>query len=97
MAGENPAFLKFVRKLRCCAPGAPSTCQGWIEANHAGRRGVGQRAHDETAIPLCAKHHRFAGWTNHLGPFKGWTAEQRRAWADERIEEVQARWNARAA
>jgi hypothetical protein len=95
MAGENPAFLGFVRTLPCCAPGAPRDCAGWMEANHAGRRGVGQRSHDEEAIPLCSEHHRWAGWTNHLGPFQGWTRDERRAWADERIAETQMLWAAR--
>lgn len=91
-ADRDPAYLTWVKRQRCCAPGAPTGCTGPVEAHHAGRRGVGQKAKDSTAIPLCAGHHRWGGWHEHRGPFTGWTAEQRRAWADERITWMQAKW-----
>lgn len=91
------AYLLFVKGLRCCAPGAPNGCSRGVEAHHAGRRGVGQKAADDTAIPLCSAHHRGPGWHDHRGPFLGWTAPERREWADSRIAETQQRWAARAA
>jgi hypothetical protein len=94
MAGENRVFLLFVKQLPCLAEGlyVQHPCGGPTEANHAGRRGVGQKAHDETAIPLCTAHHRQ--WHDHRGPFRDWTAQRRRDWADGRIEETQAKWRA---
>jgi hypothetical protein len=79
MAGEDPAHLGYVRSQPCCAPGAPAGCYGAIEAHHAGERGLGLRAHDHTAVPLCRQHHR--DWHAGAGPFRGWNQGQRRAWA----------------
>ena len=81
MAREDEAYLRWVRTQRCRAPGAPAGCAGAVEAHHAGRHGVGQRAHDRTAVPLCRAHHR--AWHDARGPFEGWTANQRRGWAIE--------------
>jgi hypothetical protein len=89
MAGEDPAHLTHVRTLPCCAPGAPTGCDGTIEAHHAGQRAMGQRAHDHTAAPLCRQHHR--DWHAGAGPFRGWDREQRRAWASAAVAAVWAR------
>jgi len=45
---------------------------------------------DAETLPMCTAHHRQ--WTDHAGVFKGWTKEQRRRWADERIAETTARY-----
>jgi hypothetical protein len=89
MPGENPERLQWTKRQKCCAPGAPGGCSSVIEAHHAGRRGVGQKAPDDTAIPLCTTHHR--AWHDHRGPFSLSNAE-RRVWSDERISETQQRW-----
>lgn len=86
MAGENPAFLSFVRTLRC-RMWMHDTCDGAIEAHHAGERGLGQRAHDDTAIPLCLKHHR--AWHDANGVFKTWNKLKRRIWRDQQIRWTQ--------
>ncbi len=91
MAGENRERLLWTKRQRCCAPDAPSSCGGVVEAHHAGRRGVGQKCHDDEAIPLCTGHHR--AWHDHRRPFD-WVNAKRREWADERIAEAQARWAA---
>ena len=36
-------------------------CAGPVEADHAGRRGRGRKADDDTVIPLCVRHHREPG------------------------------------
>lgn len=64
---------------------------GGMEANHAGDRGVGQRAHDHTAFPLCLLHHRH--WSDGTGVFKHWTKEQRATYAKEAIDGTRARLN----
>lgn len=80
------AFMSFVKTLPCAAFEL-GTCWGRIEADHAGRRGIGQKADDRTCIPLCTKHHRER--TGFCGDFKGWTQEQMRAWLIERIAVTQ--------
>ena len=49
-----PAYLAWVRTLPCsvCPARAPS------EASHHGPRGIGQKASDLRAIPLCSVCHR---------------------------------------
>jgi len=73
-------YLAWVRTLPCCAPGM-FAC-GWrAEAHHAGARGLGQKAGDHTAIPLCRIDHDHLH--NATGTFAGWTKAQRRAWQDK--------------
>lgn len=91
-------YMLFV-KHRCCAvlymKGVETLCtydeDGNVEAAHVGPR-VGPRASDLDTIPLCSLHHRIDGWDTYSGPFKGWTREQRRAWAEKEIAVVRACW-----
>ncbi len=78
----DPVYLAFVRSLSCAAAGM-GPCSGPMEAHHAGRRGVGQKSSDRETCGLCRGHHRHL--TDHTGPFKGWTREQRRLWQDAAI------------
>lgn len=93
MAGEDRARLQWVKSLPCLAPKAPAGCSDVTEAHHAGPRGMGQKAQDQTAVPLCRDHHRH--WHAGSGPFKGWTQEKRRAWTELVMAVVDARWRAR--
>lgn len=87
MAGEDQDYLGWVRARACVL--APLGCFGRVQAHHAGTdRGMGQRAHDDTAIPLCAHHHR--AWHDLGQPFRAMTKDQRRAWALEQIERTRA-------
>lgn len=54
-------YLAFVRSHSCCA------CSSWrqVEAAHTGMRGLGQKADDSTAIPLCLRCHRTATVSYH--------------------------------
>ena len=63
------AYMLFVRHLPCAAREL-GRCEGHVEADHAGRRGVGQKAGDDTCIPLCAKHHRER--QSFSGDFRAW-------------------------
>ena len=89
---SNPAYLAFVRTLGCCAilqHFRVRFCDGPIHAHHAGRRpGVGMKAPDDTAIPLCSAHHR--AWHDGAGPFLGMSKLERFAWSLVRIGEVRA-------
>lgn len=92
MAGENGDFVAWVRTQRC-RMWLMDACKGPVEAHHAGERGLGQRAHDETCIPLCNKHHR--AWHDASGVFKTWRKNQRRDWVRRQIRWAQTAWNNR--
>lgn len=53
-------------------------CYGEVQADHAGRRAFGRKAHDNTCIPLCREHHDER--TMGHGAFRGLTLEQKREW-----------------
>ena len=94
-AGSDPAYLDFVRSLPCFFNGATiSTCEGRVHAHHAGRRpGVGLKADDKTAIPLCEKHHR--AWHDARPPFAGLTKFERFAWSMRVIGHTQSAYQQR--
>src|SRR5438552_8216787 len=59
---RNPAYLRFVRRHACCVCG-----KTWsVEAAHTGPHGLGQKAPDESCIPLCWKHHRTGRDSYHV-------------------------------
>jgi hypothetical protein len=88
---RDEAWLAEVRKLPCCAPKwPPSLCSGAVEADHVGRRGLGQKCSDRETIPLCNGHHEDRdGRDGNRGPFAGWNPERLRTWLNERIAETQ--------
>lgn len=90
MADEDPAYVAWVRRQPCCAPGAPYGCQGAVEPHHDHQgRGLSQRAHDHTCVPLCHGHHRKM--EDCAGLFK-WVRDRRRAWHDTEAAAHRARY-----
>lgn len=82
MAGEDPEHVKRVRAMPCAACGAtPAGC-----AHHKMGAGMGRRAHDHMAIPLC--HGCHMNLHALRGRFKGWDRERRRAWEDGAVRLV---------
>lgn len=77
-------------KTQPCAARFLSPCNGIIEADHAGRRGIGQKAADETCIALCTRHHAERG--DFSGPFKSWNQERMRGWLVEQIQDHKHRY-----
>ena len=64
---RNPAYLRFIRTFPCVVCGGGC----WIEAAHFGAHGMGQKASDLDALPLCWEHHRNSLVSYHeLGPAK---------------------------
>ena len=65
------AYLQFLRGRNCAlVRGMYGDCAGKIEAAHTpdpASKGVGTKAADYNAIPLCQHHHR-------LHTVKGWSA-----------------------
>jgi hypothetical protein len=89
LSGENLRFVLWVKTLPCCAHSFDPTCSaGYVEAHHAGDRPFGRKAHDETCIPLCTKHHRE--WHDAGGVFRFWKKDQRRSWRDEMVAKTTA-------
>lgn len=78
----DPVYLALVRTLPCVAREL-TACSGPHEAHHAGRRGIGQKSKDRETCSLCRSHHRH--FTDHTGPFRGWTRAQRRLWQDANV------------
>jgi hypothetical protein len=96
VAGEDRPRLLWTKTLPCFAPGAPAGCSTVVEANHGTgvrERGGSQKAHDDTAWPLCSQHH--ADWGHNSGPFKGWCQAQRRGFEEWAIATVRSWWDRR--
>lgn len=68
---------------------AASRCEGVVEADHAGSRGIGRKASDYTTIPLCTKHHFER--TNFAGAFAFFKQEHMRAFLASAIQYTQNR------
>lgn len=79
--------MLWVRKLPCAARAVDPGCNGHVQADHAGRRGLGQKADDRTCIPLCAKHHTQRA--SFHGPFRSWSQADMRLWLATVIKETQ--------
>jgi hypothetical protein len=103
--------MLFVKSLYCYVGSVYGSedCSRVIEAHHAGKRGLGQKAPDDTCIPLCRRHHQQA--TDYSGFFsaaswpepgsrarfvEGAIADTRAAW-DALSEMEQSSWQALAA
>lgn len=89
-------YMLFVKTLPCAAKFmSPETspCSGPVEADHAGLRGTGEKAHDSTVIPLCTQHHYER--TNFSGLFKTYDQGQMRSWLVGRILQTQRTARAR--
>lgn len=83
-------YMLWVKTLPCLLAGVDGAgpCTGVVEADHAGLRGMGQKAPDDTCIPLCSGHHldRHAC----TGFFRGRPKEWKRDWRLCAIAETQA-------
>lgn len=77
-------YMLWVKRQPCLMRGVWGTCSGRVEADHAGRRGAGRKAHDSTCIPLCHCHHQASRFP------RAWTQDQRRAWLRAAVVYTQA-------
>ena len=88
------SWMLEVKRLTCAAFSiAGHTCSGPIEADHAGPRGLGQKAHDATVIPLCTQGHRER--TDFSGPFRSWNQSKMHDWLVGRVLQTQRYLTAR--
>jgi hypothetical protein len=86
---RHTAYMLWVKCQPCLMRGVWGSCEGCVEADHAGPRGAGRKAHDSTVIPLCHYHHQASRFP------RSWPQAQRRAWLHAAIVYSQA--SARAA
>lgn len=87
---EARVYMERVRALPCAARGLPRhACTPTMHAHHAGVRGLGQKAHYSTCIPLCSLAHTC--WHDAKGFCSDWTKAERAAWAAEKIAETRQR------
>lgn len=79
---QNADFLEFTRSKPCiligksCQSGKTRhthVCSGKIEAAHTGRRGLKQKAADETALAMCSSAHRTGRFAHHKGSRVFWS------------------------
>jgi hypothetical protein len=77
-------YMLWVKRQPCLMRGIWGHCEGRVEADHAGRRPKGRKAHDSTCIPLCRYHHgasrsRGAGPRRSAGPgcTRPWSTRRR--------------------
>lgn len=82
-------YMMFVKTLPCLIAGLEGAgpCSAVVEADHAGIRGIGQKAPDRTCVPLCSAHHLDRG--AHTGYFRNRTKEWAREWRAAAIVKTQ--------
>jgi hypothetical protein len=85
---RDTPYMLAVKDLGCCARHLGG-CYGEVQADHAGRRGLGQKAADDTVIPICRQHHRDRG--DFAGVFKKWDQAKMRLFLLAAIEETRSR------
>lgn len=83
---RDVAYLALVRQQPCCAAYLGG-CEGPIEADHVGRRGLGQKCSDYETIALCRLHHRQR--TDFSGPFKTWRSFEMAAFLESKCRGTQ--------
>lgn len=83
---RDPAYLAAVRRLPCRLA-SDGKCLGAVQAHHAGvKPGMGIKAPDDTAIPLCMWHH--GAFHGASGFFRDMRAGDRRRWQEQQITAV---------
>jgi hypothetical protein len=82
-------YMLAVKGLPCALSGVEGAgaCAGKVEADHAGERGLGVKAADDTCIPLCSSHHRAR--TDARGFFAAMSKDERRHWCKVTIARTQ--------
>jgi hypothetical protein len=58
---RSAKYLAYIRRQPCLISG----CRGKAEAAHTGRHGVGIKASDFDAVPLCTEHHTLSAHSYH--------------------------------
>lgn len=81
---SDATYLAWIHTLTCAASGMHGhVCEGPIEADHVGPRGLGQKCDDRATIALCMLAHRQRH--DHCGPFRSMSRAEVRVWLDEQL------------
>ena len=90
MAGEDPDYIHWLKGQPCNQCGAQRGC----DAHHRTGAGMGMRAHDHLAMPMC----RYCHDTFHAssGSFKTMEKQARRAYQDEAIQRCRRVYSSKA-
>jgi hypothetical protein len=90
---RDAAYMAWVRTLTCAASAMDGhVCEGAMEADHVGARGLGQKCSDRETIALCSLAHRQR--TDFAGPFRSFDREQMRAFVGDALARTAAAWAA---
>jgi hypothetical protein len=78
--GGDELYLRWIRSLPCCVCGhrPPS------DAHHSTGAGMGLKAPDREAMPLCRPHHQQ--FHELRGPFDGWSHSHKKLWQEQQVE-----------
>jgi hypothetical protein len=76
---RDPAYLRYLRQFPCA--GCATTRQS-RDAAHQGAHGLGQKASDLDAVPLCRECHKRL---HKIGPVEFWSANSRDPGALQRM------------
>ncbi len=91
---RDTPYMTWVRGESCALSGgapvacdlwrgavSPDECRGQVEAHHAGRHGLGEKAPDQTCMPLCDHHHNMiTGEPGGRGCFGEWPRGTVKTW-----------------
>ena len=90
--GIDLAYRRRVRALPCAARDLGTPCRGPIDPHHPRHlaSGMGTKAPDRCAIPLCRWHHVYELHAVS-GAFKGWRRARLVAWQDQQVAATQER------
>lgn len=83
---RDAKYLAWLRTLPCCACHRPPPS----EASHHGRRGIGLKASDHEALPLCSACHRAHHDQGSIPLIRHLEREERRTWLWEQAERYRA-------
>ena len=77
---QNPKYIAVIRREICIGLGLQSVdlkqlhvCSGIMEAAHTGKRGMRQKAVDESCLPMCSSLHRTGKNSHHKKPKIFWS------------------------
>lgn len=83
MANEDQSYTDWLRQRPCCSCGGSG-----VQVHHRTGAGMGLRAHDHDAMPLCFRCHSDLHCLG--GRFSTFSREDLRQWQDEQIAALRA-------
>lgn len=92
--GGDEAYLEFIRSLPCCM----CDRRGPSHPHHSTGAGMGLKAPDREAMPLCAPHYSSRGspvagchrdFHDGNGAFDGWTRADKNLWQGLQVARCQ--------